>query len=56
MDEMKSKKKRLSVTLDPDIIAKLAKLADEDDRSLSQFLNIILKNYLAEHEKSKSVE
>ena len=53
MDELKPKKERLSVTLDPNIIKKLRIYADEDDRSLSQFLNVILKEYIAIREEKK---
>ncbi len=53
MDIMKSKKKRISITLDPEVVQKISKLAEEDDRSLSQFVNIILKEYLVRQEKSE---
>lgn len=43
---MKPLKEKISVTIDNDILEKLKQLAEEDDRSLSQFINLILKEYL----------
>lgn len=47
---MKPLKERISITLDNDLISKLKDLAEEDDRSLSQYINIILKRYVNELE------
>ncbi len=43
---MKPLKEKISITLDKDILTKLRAEAEEDDRSLSQFINLILKDYL----------
>ena len=43
---MKPLKERLSITLDGDIIEKVKVLAEEQDRSVSQYINLVLKNYL----------
>lgn len=43
---MKPLKQKVSITLDSDIIKKIKILADESDRSLSQYINLILKEYL----------
>ena len=43
---MKSLKEKISITLDVDVIEKIRRLADEDDRSVSQYINLILRNYL----------
>lgn len=48
---MKSKKKRRCLTLDDDIIMEIEALAEADDRSFSQYVNMILKRYLAELQK-----
>ncbi len=40
---MKPLKERVSITLDSDLLEKLRKLAEEDDRSLSQYINILLR-------------
>jgi len=51
---MKPLKTKVSITLDTDIIEKLKELAEEDDRSLSQFINVILKEFLSKNNtKSK---
>ncbi len=43
---MRPLKQKISITIDEDILEKLKKLAEENDRSLSQYINLILKNYL----------
>lgn len=45
---MKPLKKKVSITLDEDIIEKLKILAEECDRSLSQYINLVLKKHLNE--------
>ena len=43
---MKPLKASISITLDSDLLEVLRKLADEDDRSLSQYINIVLRKHL----------
>lgn len=43
---MKPLKKSISITLDEDIIEKIRELAEESDRSFSQYVNLVLKKYL----------
>lgn len=43
---MKPLKSKVSITLDCDVIDALKQLAEEDDRSFSQYINLILKEYL----------
>lgn len=43
---MKPLKEKISITVDSDILEEVRKKADEDERSLSQFINLILKQYL----------
>ena len=43
---MKPLKEQISITVDSDILEKARKLAEQDDRSLSQFINIALKEYV----------
>ena len=45
---MKPLKTKVSITLDTNIIEKLKELAEADDRSFSQYINLILKEYLAQ--------
>jgi len=43
---MKPLKIKVSITVDEDILDKTKKLAEEDDRSLSQYINMVLKEWL----------
>ena len=49
---MKPLKEKVSITLDSDIIKKLKDLAEDDDRSFSQYINMVLKEHLNTIEKS----
>jgi len=44
---MRPLKERISITLDSDLLEELRKMAEEDDRSLSQLINRILKSHIA---------
>lgn len=44
---MKPLKESISITIDSDLLAELRKEAEKDERSLSQFINIILKKHIA---------
>lgn len=46
---MKPLKQKVSITLDTDVIEKLKLLAEDCDRSFSQYINLILKEYLSSH-------
>lgn len=43
---LKPLKEKISITIDSDILVKLRLLAENDDRSLSQYINIILKEHI----------
>ena len=43
---MKPLKNKVSITLDEDIIEQIKQLAENDDRSFSQYINMILKEHL----------
>lgn len=49
---MRSLKEKISITIDNDLLTKLRKEAEKDDRSLSQFINIILKDYIKNAENN----
>lgn len=49
---MKPLKEKVSITLDSDVVTKIHELAEEDDRSFSQFINKVLKDYLNEKQCS----
>ena len=46
MIPQKPLKTKVSITLDQDIVDQLHILADEQDRSFSQCINLLLRNYL----------
>ena len=45
---MKPLKEKISITIDGDILKELKELADKDERSLSQLINLILRKYIKE--------
>lgn len=49
---MKPLKQKVSITLDEDIIEKAKILAEDCDRSLSQYINLVLKNHIKETEQN----
>ena len=51
---MKPLKEKISITIDWDILEKIKELADKDDRSLSQYINIVLKNHIKDREHINS--
>lgn len=48
---MKPLKEKISITLDNDLLKRIRYLAEYDDRSLSQYINLVLKKHLEELEK-----
>lgn len=47
---MKPLKSKVSITLDAEIIDEIKALAEQDDRSFSQYVNLVLREYLKENE------
>ncbi|MBQ0111001.1 MAG: toxin-antitoxin system protein [Oscillospiraceae bacterium] len=47
---MKPLKEKISITIDNDILEKIKIEAENDDRSLSQYINIVLKEHLKKKE------
>lgn len=45
---MKPLKVSISITLDEDLIQELKKEAERDERSLSQYINVILRKHITE--------
>lgn len=43
---MRPLKTKVSVTLDEDIVEKVKILAESDDRSFSQYINLVLKEHV----------
>ena len=50
---MKPLKQKISITIDSDILEKIREKAEYDDRSLSQYINLVLKKHLEEEENRK---
>ena len=50
---MKPLKSKISITIDSDLLEKLKQLAEDDDRSLSQYINMILKAHMSENSNKK---
>ena len=50
---MRPLKEKISITIDGDLLEKLKTEAENDDRSLSQYINLILKEHIKETEKQK---
>ena len=48
---MKPLKEKISITIDRDILEIVRKKAENDDRSLSQYINLILKEHIKELER-----
>ena len=48
---MRPLKEKISITIDSDILEIIREEAEQDDRSLSQYINIILKEHIKEKEK-----
>ena len=52
---MKPTKKSVSITLDWPVLEQIQKLAEQEDRSLSSYINLILKARLASLKQSEEV-
>ena len=50
---MKPLKEKISITIDNDILGKLKEKAEYDDRSLSQYINLVLKQHIKDLEEAK---
>ena len=43
---MKPLKEKVSITLDENIVERIKELAEDDDRSFSQYINMVLKEWV----------
>lgn len=43
---MKPLKEKISITIDGDLLDKLKEHAENDERSLSQYINLVLRKYI----------
>ena len=51
---MKPLKEKISITIDGDILDEIREKAEYDDRSLSQYINLVLKRHLEEEKKKEN--
>lgn len=51
---MKPLKEKVSITLDENIVEEIRKMAEEDDRSFSQYINLILKEWVKRKTEQKT--
>lgn len=51
---MKPLKEKISITIDEDLLAIVRELAEEDDRSLSQYINLVLKKHIEAIKNNRS--
>ncbi len=47
MENSKPLKEKVSITLDSDIVNAIKQLAEKDDRSFSQYVNLVLRNHIS---------
>lgn len=48
---MKPLKDKISITIDSDILERIKKEAENDDRSQSQYINLVLKHHIQKLDK-----
>ena len=51
---MRPLKEKISITIDNDLLEKLRERSEADDRSLSQYINLVLKRHLEQLEKNNA--
>ncbi len=49
--ELKPLKEKISITIDSDLLEKLRYESEVDERSLSQYINLILRKYISDKDK-----
>ncbi|MBQ7670505.1 MAG: toxin-antitoxin system protein [Clostridia bacterium] len=48
---MKPLKEKISITVDGDVLERAKRESEDQDRSLSQFINLVLKEYFKKKDK-----
>ncbi len=51
---MKPLKSKISIVLDEPILAEVRRLSEQDDRSLSSYINLVLRDHLATLEETST--
>ena len=50
---MRPLKEKISITIDSDIVSRIKGLAEADDRSFSQYINMVLKEHISNNSDNK---
>ena len=53
---MKPLKEKISITIDSDLLEQLRQEAERDDRSLSQYINVALKEHIRKNQHPDHAE
>jgi len=53
---MKPLKEKISITIDQDVLEKAKDAAEKDDRSLSQYINLVLREHLKSHADERGMD
>ena len=51
---MKPLKERVSMTIDSDVLMKIKELAEQDDRSFSQYVTLVLRQHIEKQNSNDS--
>lgn len=51
---MKPLKTKVSITLDENVIETIREMAEEDDRNFSQYINLVLKEWITAHNQEEN--
>lgn len=52
---MKPLKTKVSITLDIDLVESIKELAEKDDRSFSQYINLVLKEWVVNRNAKSAI-
>ena len=47
---MRPLKEKISITIDSDVVIRIKELAEADDRSFSQYINMVLKEHISKND------
>ena len=53
---MKPLKEKISITIDWDVLENLKSYAEEEDRSLSQYINMVLKKHIKQKKPTEDIK
>lgn len=51
---MRPLKEKISITVDSDVVQEIKKMAESDDRSFSQYINMVLKEHIQKNSHKSS--